>query len=97
RNVVIENTDWQPNPDGSLSSRWSLPNGMSFGAEIRTRAREVRMELWLRNRTNQPLTKLRTKICVLLKEASGLNPQTNENKAFGTTVAEVRGAESKPE
>jgi hypothetical protein len=91
RNVIIENSDWDRRPDGGLSSRWTLPNGVSFGAEMNPGDREVAMKLWLRNGTDRPLSKLRTQICLLLKEARGLNVQTNDNKSFGTTVAEVRG------
>src|SRR5262249_9594828 len=53
---------------------------------------DVRMELWLENDTSQLLTGLRTQICVLLKEATGFNEQTNGNKTFGTTAARVRSS-----
>src|SRR5262249_23771471 len=92
RNVIIENTDWHRDPDGSLSSSWLLPNGISFGAQIHPGNSDVRMELWLRNGADRPLTKLRTQICALLKEAHGLNAQSNDNKSFGASIAEVRGA-----
>jgi hypothetical protein len=45
------------------------------------------MELWLRNGTEQPLARLRTQICVLLKGAASFNMQTNENKIFGKAAA----------
>ena len=50
------------------------------------------MELWLRNGTPEPLTKLRTQICVLLKEAAGFNELTNDNKTYGKELVSVRDA-----
>ena len=48
------------------------------------------MELWLRNGTSQPLSKLRTQICVLLGRAGGFEEQTSANKALRQPVAGVR-------
>jgi hypothetical protein len=91
QNKVIENTDWTRLPDGGLQSSWMLPNGIAFGSALRRERDEVRMELWLRNGTEQPLSRLRTQVCVLLKGAPDFNSQTNDNKIFGKTVAAVRG------
>lgn len=91
RNVVVENTDWIAT-DAGLRSEWTLRNGVSFGATVHAIAERVEMELWLRNGTPEPLTKLRTQICVLLKEAAGFNELTNGNKTFGRELASVRGS-----
>jgi hypothetical protein len=90
QNKVIENVDWERLPDGGLRSAWRLPNGAGFGALIEPRRGEVRMELWLHNGAGQPLTRLRTQICVLLKGSPSFDAQTNENKIFGATAAGVR-------
>jgi peptidoglycan/xylan/chitin deacetylase (PgdA/CDA1 family) len=90
QNKVIDNVDWERLPDGGLRSAWTLPNGTGFGASIRPERDEVRMELWLRNGTEKPLTGLRTQICVLLKGVQSFSAQTNENKVFGKTAAAVR-------
>jgi hypothetical protein len=90
QNIWIENVDWTRETTGALRSRWELPNGVSFGASVAAEAGEVRMELWLRNGTPQPLTGLRTQVCVMLKGAPEFNRQTAENKVLGTSVAEVR-------
>jgi hypothetical protein len=89
RNVVIENTDWIAT-DAGLRSEWKLPNGVSFGASAQAVEDRVEMALWLRNGTPEPLTKLRTQICVLLKEAAGFNESTNGNKTYGKELASVR-------
>jgi peptidoglycan/xylan/chitin deacetylase (PgdA/CDA1 family) len=92
QNRVIENADWERLPEGGLRSLWQLPNAAAFGAAVEPRRDEVRMELWLRNGGNQPLTGLRTQICVLLKGAASFHAQTNENKILGKTVACARSA-----
>lgn len=50
------------------------------------------MELWLRNVTNFDLTGLRTQICVLLKQASAFNNQSNDNKLLRSPSAAVQSA-----
>ncbi len=90
QNVVIENVDWQRLADGGLRHQWELPNQVAFGAEIRPAADRVDMELWLRNGTEEPLNKLRTQICVMLKGAPDFNEQTLDNKIFREPVAAVR-------
>lgn len=95
KNAIIENQDWERHPDGDLTSHWRLPNGVSFGASIKPAEDEIHMELWLRNGANEPLNRLRTQICVLLKEARSFNAQTNENKTFGKSISAVQSAEGR--
>jgi peptidoglycan/xylan/chitin deacetylase (PgdA/CDA1 family) len=90
QNKVIDNVDWQRPPEGGLRSEWLLPNNVGFGATIAPQGKEVRMELWLKNGTDQPLSRLRTQICVLLKGAPDFNEQTAANKVFSKTAAAVR-------
>ena len=114
RNVWIDNRDWTVRPDGGLESEWMLPNGVSFGASLRTEvgagrdsgalalplpaagaagpppAAAVAMELWLRNGLEEPLSGLRTQLCVLLKGAPEFNQQTVANKVFQKPYAGVQ-------
>jgi peptidoglycan/xylan/chitin deacetylase (PgdA/CDA1 family) len=90
QNKTIENVDWERLPEGGLRSSWLLPNSVGFGALITPHEEEVRMELWLRNGSTHPLSRLRTQICVLLKGAPDFHEQTNANKIFGKTAAGVR-------
>ena len=94
RNVVIENVDWV-REGNALRSSWKLPNNVSFGAFIAPVEDRIEMELWLRNGTTEPLTKLRTQICVLLKGAAGFDAQIDTNKTFGKEVASVRSADGR--
>jgi peptidoglycan/xylan/chitin deacetylase (PgdA/CDA1 family) len=91
-NAIIENVDWKRLPGGGLSSLWILPNGVEFGGSIQPAEREVNMELFLRNGTKEPLTRLRAQICVMLKGAPEFNAQTAANKVMKEPVAAVRSA-----
>ncbi|MCC7498353.1 MAG: polysaccharide deacetylase family protein [Bryobacterales bacterium] len=92
RNVIIENVDWRRNPDGSLASEWKLPNDIRFGGNISMAGERVEMELWLRNGTAQPLTGLKTQICMMLKGAPEFAAQTRDNKVFRPPVSAVHSA-----
>jgi hypothetical protein len=93
RNEIISNVDWStPERDGSLTSQWTLPNGVAFGASVRRSASEVSMELWLRNALSEPLRGLRTQVCVLFRGAPEFAAQTNENKVYRDGFAAVRSA-----
>jgi hypothetical protein len=92
QNVIIENVDWIREDGPSLRSQWRLPNGVEFGARV-THGERIEMELWLKNGTAQPLTRLRAQICVMLKGVAGFNQQTNDNKILREPVAEVRSGE----
>jgi len=91
-NVIIENVDWKRQPDGSLRHERELPNQIAFGASIFPTERSVEMELWLRNGTDQPLPKLRTQICAMLKGAPDFNEQTTTNKIFKCPSVAVHSA-----
>lgn len=82
RGVTLEPTEWDVRPDGALRSRRTLPNGIAFGAGVTPGRDAVRMELWLTNGTDRPLSDLRVQNCVMLKGAAGFTAQTNDNKVF---------------
>ncbi|MGD1104576.1 MAG: polysaccharide deacetylase family protein [Terriglobia bacterium] len=98
KNVVLENIDWERGADGSLSSQWTLPNYVTFGAHIRPGEDSVEMELWMRNFSGADVTGmnasagLRTQICIMLKGAPEFNAQTNDNKILRKPVAAVHSA-----
>jgi hypothetical protein len=98
KNMVLENIDWERGPDGSLSSQRTLPNSVTFGANIRPGENHVDLELWLRNFSGADLTGmdasagLATQICVMLKGAPEFTALTNDNKILRKPVAAVRSA-----
>lgn len=93
KGISLKNIDWSRNEDGSLEFERVLPNKIAFGASIQLQKKVVHMELWLRNGTSEPLTDLRTQICVMTKGAPAFNAQTNENKLLREPVAAVESEE----
>lgn len=91
--ISLEPLEWQRRADGSLDITRKLPNGVTFGARVRTGPQAVRMELWLTNGTKERLTDLRVQNCVLLKGAAGFEAQTNDNKRLASPYAAARSAD----
>ncbi len=88
--ISLQRNEWQRHVDGRLTAERHLPNGVKFGAEIRTEKSAVRMELWISNGTTLPMRDLRVQNCVMLKGASGFDDQTNENKVYANPYAACR-------
>lgn len=95
QNITIPNRDWTRHADHSLTSEWTLPDKVAFGAEVKLDGPAVRMSLWLRNGSAQPLTAMRSQVCVMLARAAGFNAQSNANKTFTTPRATVASADGK--
>jgi hypothetical protein len=93
RGVTIENVDWKRTAEGGLSSRWSLPEGIVFGASIRPSGGGAEMELWLENGTSRVLKGLHSQVCVQLKGARGFASLSNDNKIFRGRAAAVRSGD----
>jgi hypothetical protein len=92
--VELEPLEWERRADGTLASERRLPNGIAFGARVAPERDGVRMELWLRNGTREPLSDLRVQNCVMLKGAAGFTEQTNDNKVFRAPYAAARAADA---
>lgn len=88
QNIVQSNVDWTRLSDGSLTFERTLPNGIVIGATAAvTGSDEAALEVWLENGTDEPLTGLRTQVCVMLKGAPGFTRLSNEGKAFKAPYA----------
>ncbi|MFT5524965.1 MAG: hypothetical protein ACI9HK_002929, partial [Pirellulaceae bacterium] len=87
KQIKLEPLEWKRHQDGSLSVRRDLPNGVSFGADVKVATGGVKMELWLTNGTKLPITGLRVQNCVMLKNAPGFMELTTENKRFASPFA----------
>lgn len=62
--------DWVRNEEtGALSYEIKLPNRVSFGAVATPVDGRVDLEFWVRNETEQPLTRLHTQFCVVQTKA----------------------------
>ncbi len=80
KKITLPETGWRRGEGGKLELTKVLPNGIAFGSRIAPQPEGAAMELWLRNGTDEILTKLRTQVCLLLKGAKGFEAQSNENK-----------------
>jgi hypothetical protein len=90
QNIELEKLEWTRLKDGTLEFERKLPNGIVFGTKVTPGRDAVRMEQWLTNGTDQPLSDLRVQNCVMLKGASGFEEQTNDNKVFAKPYVAVR-------
>lgn len=80
--IELKKLEWNRYPNRMLDVERKLPNGIVFGAKVKPTKKAVRMEMWLKNGTNEKLTDLRVQICVMPKMAAGFEQQTNDNKVF---------------
>lgn len=92
---TLEPLEWTRRPDGSLECERRLPNGIVFGTRVIPEQLLVRMEMWLRNGTQETLRDLRVQNCVLLKGATGFTAQSNDNKVFAGPYAACKSADGK--
>ncbi|MGI9472025.1 MAG: hypothetical protein ACR2NZ_10855 [Rubripirellula sp.] len=76
QSVRLPKLEWQ-DVDGVLSMERELPNGIAFGSHVRIvrdgPTEAVAMDMWLRNGTPDPLSGLRSQVCVMLKGLIGFN------------------------
>jgi len=93
--IELPKLEWNRRPDGTLDIERKLPNGIAFGAKVRPAREAVRMEMWLKNETDQKLSDLRIQICVMTKMTAGFEQQTNENKVFTNPYVACRSSDGK--
>jgi hypothetical protein len=93
--VTLEPLEWARRPDGNLTVERRLPNGIRFGTTVVPTRTDVRMELWLTNGTDRPLSDLRVQVCVMLKGAQGFEDQTNANKRFSGPYVACRSKDGR--
>jgi hypothetical protein len=93
--IDLPKLEWNRRADGTLDIERKLPNGIAFGMQIKPTKEAVRMELWLKNGTNQKLSDLRVQNCVMTKMAAGFEQQTNDNKVLTNPYVACRSSDSK--
>ena len=93
--VELERLEWERHEDGTLSMERRLPNGVLFGTKVIPRQDAVRMEMWLTNGTDRPLSGMRVQNCIMLKGAPEFAQLTNENKVLREPYAACRSADGK--
>lgn len=93
QNVTITNVDWSREPSGALRSAWTLPNGISFGAQVSPRSNGADCELWLMNGTTAKLAGLRTQICLMLRGAPNFDAQSQAGKEYAQPLAIAKASD----
>jgi hypothetical protein len=95
KGVNLPKLEWNRRPDGTLDIERMLPNKITFGVKVKPAKKAVRMEMWLRNGTNERLTDLRIQNCVMTKMAAGFEQQTNDNKVLTNPYVACRSGDGK--
>ncbi len=93
KDIDLEPLEWTNIGESSWEMRRTLPNGVEFGACVKSYPDHVRMEQWITNRTKETLTGLRVQNCVMLKGAKGFDDRDNANKTLTNPYAAVRSRE----
>jgi hypothetical protein len=93
QNVELPPLEWNRHADGSFDIERRLPNGIAFGTKVASSPAAVRMEMWLQNGTDEPLSDLRVQMCVMLGHAAGFEQQTNDNKTISKPYVACRSAD----
>jgi len=90
--IELPAVEWSKTAEGWEVSR-KLPNDVVFGASAKAAAKEVRLELWIENGSNQVLDGLLVQNCVMLAGAPEFDGMTNDNKVFASPFAACGDAE----
>ena len=69
---------------------WTGRGHIAFGATVTPASKHVDLTLWLRNGTSEPLTKMRTQVCAMLKGVTGCSAQSNDGKTLDAPVAAAK-------
>ncbi len=92
QHVNLPKQEWKI-VDGNYEMVRTLPNGIEFGVKVIPLSDQLRMKMWLTNRTQKPLSDLRVQNCIMLKGMRGFDQQTNDNKRFGNDYAAVSSSD----
>jgi hypothetical protein len=95
QNIDLEKLEWARHPDGSFDLERPLPNGIVFGSRVTPQSNAVRMEMWLTNGSQKPLSDLRVQNCVMLKGAQGFNQQSDHNKFISKPYVACRSQDGR--
>ncbi len=88
QNINLPKQEWKI-VDGNYEMLRTLPNGIEIGVKVIPLAGQLRMKMWLTNRTDERLSDLRVQNCVMLKGMRGFEQQSNDNKRFADGYAAV--------
>ncbi len=76
---TLEPVEWQQTDSGWRVVR-QLPNGVEFGCIAEPQERDLLLNLWIKNGSAEPLNGMVVQNCMMLAQAAGFDPLTNDNK-----------------
>ena len=89
RAAQLEPLEWSTT-DRGLEFERTLPNGIAFGSRVFVEASAVKMEMSLFNGTDQPLSGLRSQVCVMLKGLIGFNRQRPSETRIDESLVAIK-------
>jgi len=78
---TLQPVEWQQTDSGWKVVR-QLPNGVEFGCEAQSDERDLKLNLWIKNGSAEPLQGLVVQNCMMLARAAGFDQLTNNNKVI---------------
>ena len=75
----LQPVEWQQTDSGWKFVR-QLPNGVEFGCTAEPQERDLLLNLWIKNGSEEPLSGLLIQNCMMLARAAGFDQLTNDNK-----------------
>jgi peptidoglycan/xylan/chitin deacetylase (PgdA/CDA1 family) len=91
--IELEPLEWTVLDDQSLEIERQLPNGVAFGTRIAPGPDSLRMEMWIRNGTEQTIKGLRVQNCVMLAAAPSLAESGTLGRHFQSPYAASSNAD----
>lgn len=76
---TLQTIEWLQTDSGWKVVR-QLPNGVEFGCTAEPKERDLLLNLWIKNGSDEPLSGLVVQNCMMLARAAGFDQRTNDNK-----------------
>jgi len=90
QSVQLEPVEWEAMGENQWKFVRRLPNGIRFGSDVRERNGVVEMEMWLHNGTSEPLSGMRSQVCVMLKGLLGFNSKRRRDAIVRGPLIAIR-------
>ena len=90
----LDPLEWQIDQDGTLHVERKLPNGVVFGTRIKPEQKALRMEMWLRNGSQETLRNLRVQNCLMLKGAPEFAARSAKDHVYASPYVACPSAQA---
>ena len=93
QSIELPRLEWQP-VDSGFNFKRKLPNGIEFGSDVTKNEDSVTMEMFLTNGTSEPLSSIRSQVCVMLKGLTGFSAQRKREQIIDGPFVAVKAGRS---